>query len=84
MSAEVQRFAADVQDNPDLKDAATNAGTDVGALVAVANEHGYSFTTEELHAHAAAKKSELSDEELEQVAGGAVAVTVVVVALAVG
>jgi len=83
MSAEVERFANDVKSNTELQEAAKGAGTDVGALVAVANEHGYKFTADELNAHAATKKSELSEEELEQVAGGSNVITVVVVGVTV-
>ncbi|MDR2560748.1 MAG: Nif11-like leader peptide family RiPP precursor [Holophagales bacterium] len=41
-----------------------------GAVIAFAKSEGYDFTAEELKAFAAAGAKELSDEELENVAGG--------------
>ncbi|MDR2560747.1 MAG: Nif11-like leader peptide family natural product precursor [Holophagales bacterium] len=41
-----------------------------GAVIAFAKSEGYDFTAEELKAFASAGARELSDEELENVAGG--------------
>lgn len=82
--SEVERLAADASGNSDLQEALKNAGTDVEAVAAAARDRGYDVTAEELQSHAQAKKGELSEEQLEQVAGGTnTTATVVVVVVAV-
>lgn len=68
--AELERFANDVRTNDTLKAEAKSAGTDEAAVAAFAKSKGYDFSAEELKAYADARKAELSDEELDKVAGG--------------
>ena len=67
---EIGRFAKDIEENADLKEELKKAGVDEAAIVAFANGKGYDFTAEELKAATEKKKAELSEEELEKVAGG--------------
>lgn len=85
--SELERFVADVKGNKELQDALKEAGSDVDAIVKFASGKGYSLTADELKAFADTKKGELSEEELEKVAGGDTAYTssaVVVVNYVVG
>lgn len=81
--SELERFVADVKANKELQDALKEAGPDVDAIVKYASGKGYDFTADELKAYAQTKKGELSEEELEKVAGGVVAGAVEVVVGAV-
>jgi predicted ribosomally synthesized peptide with nif11-like leader len=82
--SEVERLAADASGNSELQTALKDAGTDVEAVAGVARSNGYEVTAEELKAHAEAKKGELSEEQLEQVAGGVnTTATVVVVVVTI-
>ena len=66
----VEAFAEFLNSNPDLatKVAACSTFDDVAAI---ANDNGFSVTGAELTKHAAQATSELSDDQLEAVAGGA-------------
>lgn len=70
--AEIERFVTDVQADPELQAAFAGKSFDGPGLVTVARERGYDFTTEEVDAHVRAKTRELSEEELDGAAGGAV------------
>ena len=69
---EVKRFFLACKDDKALQKELANIGTDNDACVAVAKRHGYDFTADELSSLIDAKKSELTEEELEKVsaAGG--------------
>lgn len=67
--AEMKRFTADCRNNPDLAEAVAAAGTDLVAIVAVANAQGYEFTVAD--AQAAMTQAKLNQEQLGQLAGGA-------------
>ena len=70
---EIKRFQADAQSNKDLQKEILDAGNDIDAIAACAAKNGYSFTADELKSAIAAKSgSELGDDDLEKVAGGAV------------
>ncbi len=69
MNAELQRFTADLVSNPELRAAVKAAGTDHASIVKTANEKGYYFTLADVYAVTAS--GELSDAQLETVAGGA-------------
>lgn len=79
--AEIERFAADTKSNETLRGEAMKAhddkshATPVASVVAFAATKGYSFTVVELkeHAKATAKAAgrEITDAELDGVAGGA-------------
>jgi predicted ribosomally synthesized peptide with nif11-like leader len=79
--AEIKRFAADLKSNEALRaeagkaQAETSHATRVARAVAFASSNGYAFTADEMkeHAKATAKAAgkELTDAELDGVAGGA-------------
>jgi predicted ribosomally synthesized peptide with nif11-like leader len=70
MSSEIERLVGDIQNHARLQEEAKGLGTDPKALVEWANGKGYEFSLDELNAYAEAQLAELSEEELEQVAGG--------------
>lgn len=74
---EVARFAQDVKNNPEMQAEFKGTGTDMDAFVSKAQEKGYDFDAADVKAHAAEKRGQLSDEELDKVAGGGVVVEVV-------
>ena len=72
MSAtEVERFFKDMAANPDLK-SGVGEKTTMENLVSYAQSKGYQFSTNDVEALSARQqgKGELSDAQLEQVAGG--------------
>ena len=83
--AEVQRFTDDLKTDAALKDAVKAVGNEA-ELIELAKGKGYDFTLDELKAFAETMKGELSEEELERVAGGVVvgAVEILVGAVVVG
>jgi predicted ribosomally synthesized peptide with nif11-like leader len=66
---EVERFLGDLQMSTDLRQELEGLGQDRDALVSWANENGYDFTREEAE-ELGAFDGDLSDDQLEQVAGG--------------
>ena len=74
---ELKRFGADVKENKELQEAAKAAGDDAEAITKLANEKGYDFTVEDLKAAKEEAKGELSEEQLDNVAGGGVVVEAV-------
>lgn len=65
---EIKRFVADCRSNPDMARQVADAGTDLGAVVGVANRLGYQFTAED--AAAALAQTQLNESQMGQVAGG--------------
>ena len=78
----IAKFQEAVRTQPALLEKVKAVGSDVDALVALAGEAGFVFTRDELMDAAQAKKGELSEEQLQKVAGGT-AVGVLTVAVAV-
>jgi predicted ribosomally synthesized peptide with nif11-like leader len=72
MNSEMERFGKDLTSNEALRAAAKAAGTDPAAVVKLANSKGYNFTFADLESGTA--EGELSDGQLEAVAGGAISV----------
>ncbi len=78
--AEIERFAADLQSNAALKAEAEKAQADkshatpLACAVAFATSKGYAFTADHAKEHIKAKAKvagkELSDAELDKIAGG--------------
>lgn len=66
--SEIQRFNKDLNENKEMLEEVKNAGNDLAKIVAYANGKGYNFTVAELEASATA--AELSEEQLDKVAGG--------------
>jgi predicted ribosomally synthesized peptide with nif11-like leader len=69
---EIERFSKDVAGNESLRGELKAIGTDKGAIVAFANSKGYKFSLQEMDA--LAQSYELSDQDLQNVAGGIFAV----------
>jgi len=71
MSAEeIKRFNDAVQADAGMQDEVKALSADVEGLLAYANGKGYSFTADDVSALAG--KTDLSDDELDQVSGGQV------------
>ena len=66
---DLERFTADVEKDPGMADEISRLEGSPQALVRWAAERGYQLTLDEARA-LASSASELSDEELENVAGG--------------
>ncbi|CVK19416.1 Nif11-like leader peptide family RiPP precursor [Sporomusa sphaeroides] len=66
--SEIQRFNKDLKENKEMLEEVTKAGNDLAKIVAYANAKGYNFTVAELEA--GVKSAELSEEQLDKVAGG--------------
>lgn len=66
---EVERFTADFAADPALAEAFTALGDDPEGWVRLAREKGYDLTLEEAQGLISSQQ-ELSDDELEEVAGG--------------
>ena len=74
--AEIERFAADLKSNEALRaeagkaQAETSQATPIDRAVAFAAGKGYAFTVDEAKEYAKAASKELTDAELDGVAGG--------------
>lgn len=64
---EIKRFTAALQADPTLRSEALALAGDLDALVDWTQAHGFALTREDLQA---LMSGELSDDELEQAAGG--------------
>lgn len=73
---DLERFAKDVKKDTKLQEELKKAGTDEKAVIGIAKARGYDFSLEELKAYAEQKKGELSEEQLDKVAGGSTTVAV--------
>lgn len=70
--AEIQRFIADIKSDEALRTELSTQASGVGSVVEFAKAHGYDVTAEDVSAHMRAQLGgELSDEDLDAVAGGA-------------
>ncbi len=68
-SREVDRFLSDLQNDAGRRQELTELGQDMEACVHWANAQGYQFTVEEA-LETGVFDSDLSDDDLEKVAGG--------------
>lgn len=66
MSTQIEKFNKDLLENQEMQTEIKNIGNDMVKIVAYANSKGYNFTVADLEA----KKGELSEEQLDKVAGG--------------
>ena len=62
----IEKFNKDLLENKEMQAEVKTIGNDLPKIVAYANSKGYSFTVADVDA----KKGELSDEQLGNVAGG--------------
>lgn len=67
---EIQRLSEDLKTSSALQDAFRQAGTDPAAIARLAKERGYDITEADLKTAAKQAKAEMSDEQLDDVAGG--------------
>jgi predicted ribosomally synthesized peptide with nif11-like leader len=68
--ADIERFADDVKKNPALREE-LEGKNGIPAVLGVATQHGYEITQDDLVAYAQSQNPELSNKELNAVAGGA-------------
>ncbi len=68
--AEIERFVSDMKTNNKLREDLKAAQIDEAGIVGFAASKGYDITAAEVKSHLSAKLPHLSDEELDQVAGG--------------
>lgn len=69
--SELERFSADLQSNEVLREELAKNASSVASIVAFAKAHGYDVTVEEVEPHLRAQTGrDLSDDELDSVAGG--------------
>ena len=66
--AEIERFAQEVNNNEAFREQLKSYGSDQEAVIRAANSQGYDFTIDDVKAMASI--GELSDSQLESVAGG--------------
>lgn len=64
--SQIEKFNQDLSTNKEMLEAVKELGNDVGKIVAYANSKGYNFTVADIKA----KQGELSEQELDKVAGG--------------
>ena len=68
---EIKRFNEDVVKSEEFQNELKDVGSDVDKLIKIANSKGYDFNEDDLKAAAKQSQSELNEEQLEDVAGGA-------------
>ena len=69
--ADIERFVADLKANPDLLAEVKKSAGGVASVVDIAKGKGYDVTLEEAKAYIQAQaEGELSDEQLDAIAGG--------------
>ena len=69
--AEINRFVNDLASNEDLREMVVNNSEGVESLVAIAQDQGYDISVDEATDYIQANtQGELSDEQLDAVAGG--------------
>ncbi|MGM0379451.1 MAG: Nif11-like leader peptide family RiPP precursor [Bacillota bacterium] len=66
---EIKRFNKDVKEDKEMLEEVKKIGNDLEKIVKYANSKGYEFTSEDLESQAD-NNSELSEEQLDEVAGG--------------
>lgn len=64
--SQIEKFNKDLSTNKEMLEAVKALGNDLDKIVAYANSKGYNFTVADVKA----KQGELSDQELDKVAGG--------------
>lgn len=75
----IKKFNEAVSTDEALMEEVKKVGTNLDELIALGKKKGYDFTAEELTELSQKKEGELSEEELDNVSGGAVVVETVVV-----
>lgn len=70
--SQIEKFNKDLLENKEMLEEVKKIGNDIAKIVAYANSKGYNFTVADVEA----KKGELSEEQLDKVAGGIVIIAV--------
>jgi predicted ribosomally synthesized peptide with nif11-like leader len=70
MTTEIERLLTDLKDNNALLEELASLEPGIEVTVAWANGKGYGVSAEELEAHIEEQNAELSDDDLDAVAGG--------------
>lgn len=69
--ADVDRFVSDLKSNDDLRAELSDHASGVGSVVEFAQDKGYDITVDEANAYIQSQAgSDLSDDQLDAVAGG--------------
>ena len=68
--ADLDRFVADLKTNKDLQKAVAKGAGGLQAALAVAKAHGYNVTIDEARTYLRSKMANLSNNELDALAGG--------------
>jgi predicted ribosomally synthesized peptide with nif11-like leader len=68
--ADLDRFVADLKTNTKLRDAVVKGAGGVQAAINVAKSHGYNITLDEARGYMREQAANLSDKELDALAGG--------------
>ena len=69
--ADIDRFVNDLKDNPDLLNDIQSGSAGLGSIVDVARNNGYDISLDEAKDYIREQsKSDLSDEQLDSIAGG--------------
>lgn len=66
--SQIEKFNKDLRENNEMLEAVKKIGNDVAKIVAYANSKGYNFTVADVEA--AKQGGELSEEQMDKVAGG--------------
>jgi predicted ribosomally synthesized peptide with nif11-like leader len=70
--ADIERFVRDVQSNGQLRDEVKSNASGLASIVEIAKRRGYDITVDEVKTHMRSQSpKDLSDEQLEALAGGA-------------
>ncbi len=64
--SQIERFNKDLSTNKEMLEEVKALGNDLDKIVAYANSKGYNFTVEDIKA----EQGELSEQDLDKVAGG--------------
>ncbi len=72
---EIDRFNQAMREDTELLEAFKALGTEVGSIIEFANHKGFDFTLEDVK-KAQADSGELSEDDLENVAGGIVGIAI--------
>ena len=68
--AEIERFVSDIKADAKLQSELKAKQAGIPTLIQIARERGYDITVEDVRQHVRAQGQDLTDEQLETVAGG--------------
>ncbi|MBF4692602.1 Nif11-like leader peptide family RiPP precursor [Fusibacter ferrireducens] len=72
---EIERFNQAMREDSEMLDEFKALGTEVGSIIEFANHKGFNFTLKDVQ-EAQAASGELSEDDLENVAGGIVGIAI--------